>query len=161
MLRRLVPLLALFLATAPCEAGTLTNLTHQIPDGAIITMQLTDGTVLAQGGNETDWWVLTPDNTGSYQKGTWKQVASLPSGYSPYAQAEEVLADGRVVISGGEYNFDQFAFTNQSAIYDPVANTWAMINPPKGWTNIGDSPSVILPDGLFCLATSSRPRWRR
>lgn len=151
MLRRLVPLLALFIATAPAGAGTLTNLAHQIPDGAIITMQLTDGTVLAQGGNETDWWKLTPDNTGSYQKGTWTKMADLPSGYSPYAQAEAVLADGRVIISGGEYNFDQFAFTNKTAVYDPIANTWTMIDPPKGWCCVGDSPNIVMSDGRFVL----------
>ena len=151
MLRRIVPLLALFLAAAPCQAGTLTNLTHQISDGAIITMQLTDGTVLAQGGNETDWWKLTPDNTGSYKNGTWTRLANLPSGYSPYAQTEAVLANGKVIISGGEYNFGEFAFTNLTAVYDPVANTWTMIDPPKGWTNIGDTPSIVLPDGRFVL----------
>ena len=145
--------LAAFLAAAPFSAGaqTLTQLAHQPPTGAIVTMQMTDGTVIAQGGNENDWWQLTPDNTGSYQNGTWKQVASLPGGYEPYAMAEAVLADGRLVISGGEYNFGQFAFTNQSAIYDPLANTWTMIDPPKGWTNIGDAPSIVLPDGRFVV----------
>ena len=55
------------------------------------------------------------------------------------------------IISGGEYNFDEFAFTNQSAIYDPKANTWKMVDPPKGWTNIGDTTSIVLPDGRFVL----------
>jgi len=151
MFRRFAFSAALLLAATASNAQTLTNLTHQPPDGAIITMQLTDGTVLAQGGGETDWWKLTPDNTGSYKNGTWSKMASLPAGYSPYAQAEAVLADGRVIISGGEYNFDQFAFTNQTAVYDPVANTWTMIDPPKGWTNIGDSPQIVLPDGRFVL----------
>jgi hypothetical protein len=145
--------LSTILAALPLCAGaqTLTNLAHQPPDGAIITMQMTDGTVIAQGNQDSDWWKLTPDNTGSYKNGTWKQIASLPSGYSPYAQAEAVLADGRLVISGGEYNFGQFAFTNQSAIYDPLADTWAMIKPPKGWSNIGDAPSIVLPDGRFVV----------
>jgi hypothetical protein len=147
-------LAAMTLAAAmPFSAGaqSLTNLTHQPPDGAIITMQMTDGTVIVQGGGETDWWKLTPNNTGSYVNGTWTQIASLPSGYSPYAQAEAVLADGRLVISGGEYNFDQFAFTNKSAIYDPLADKWTSIKPPKGWTNIGDAPSIVLPDGRFVV----------
>src|SRR5882757_2196287 len=100
MFRRFAFIAALVLAASSADAQTLTNLAHQISDGAIITMQLTDGTVLAQGGNETDWWKLTPDNTGSYLHGTWARVADLPSGYSPYAQAEAVLADGRVIISG-------------------------------------------------------------
>jgi len=101
-----IPLAFAFAAT-PSFAQTFTHLAHQPPDGAIFTMQLTDGTVLAQGGSETKWRKLTPDNTGSYVNGTWTQVARLPAGYSPYAQAEAVLADGRVVVSGGEYNFDQ------------------------------------------------------
>lgn len=151
MFRRLALTLVLMFAAAPVQAQTFTNLLHQPPDGAIITMQMTDGTVLAQGGGETDWWKLTPDNTGSYQKGTWTKMASLPAGYSPYAQTEAVLADGRLIISGGEYNFDQFAFTNLTSIYDPVANTWTMIDHPKGWCCVGDTPSIVLPDGRFVL----------
>ena len=151
MLRRIALTLAVMFAAAPVQAQTMTNLVHQPPNGAEITMQLTDGTVLAQGFSDNDWWKLTPDNKGSYVNGSWTKMATLPSGYAPYAQAEAVLADGRVIISGGEYNFGEFAFTNQTAIYDPVANTWTMIDPPKGWTNIGDSPSIVLPDGRFVL----------
>src|SRR3569833_1663552 len=115
MLRRFALVLAFACAATPSFAQTFTHLTHQPPDGAIFTMQLTDGTVLAQGGSETKWWKLTPDNTGSYVNGTWSQVASLPAGYSPYAQAEAEHTEGRVVVAGGEYNFDQFAVTNQTA----------------------------------------------
>ncbi|HEX4159281.1 MAG TPA: hypothetical protein VHY79_12480 [Rhizomicrobium sp.] len=152
-----VALAAMMLTAAlPFSAGaqSLTNLKNQPPDGAVITMQMTDGTVVAQGGNLNDWWKLTPDNTGSYVNGTWTQLATLPTGYAPYAMAEAVLADGRLVISGGEYNetFDCCQFTNQSAIYDPLKNTWSMIKPPKGWTNIGDAPSIVLPDGRFVIA---------
>ncbi len=147
-------------AILPFSAGaqTLTDLKSQPPDGAIVTMQMTDGTVLVQGQNETDWWKLTPDKKGSYVNGTWSQVASLPSGYSPYANAQAVLADGRLVVSGGEYNFNQFAFTNQSAIYDPLTNKWTMIPPPKGWSNIGDPPSIVLPDGRFVIAFKFRTK---
>ncbi|HEX3666171.1 MAG TPA: hypothetical protein VHU23_13180 [Rhizomicrobium sp.] len=144
-----------FAAALPISAGaqTLTSLTNQPPDGAVITMQMTDGTVIAQGENDNDWWKLTPDNKGSYVNGTWTQLATLPSGYSPYAMAEAVLADGRLLISGGEYNetFNCCQFTNQSAIYDPLKDTWTMVAPPKGWTNIGDAPSIVLPDGRFVI----------
>ena len=83
--------------------------------------------------------------------GTWTQVASLPAGYSPYAETEAVLIDGRVIIEGGEYNFGSFAFTNQGAVYDPLANTWTMQQPPTGWDFFGDSPSAVLPNGKFMM----------
>jgi hypothetical protein len=136
----------------PAVAGTVKQLAHQSPDGAVFTMLMTDGTVLAQGFGETDWWKLTPDNKGSYINGTWKQVASLPSGYAPYANAESVLADGRLVIAGGEYNFGNFAFTNLSAIYDPIKDKWTDITPPTQLLPfIGDSPANVLPDGRFVV----------
>ncbi len=118
--RFLLALAALaFAATAVANAQTVVNLKNQAPDGVVVAMLLTDGRVLAQGGNSSDWWTLTPDINGSYVNGTWKQVASLPAGYSPLYMAEAVMIDGRVVIEGGEYNFFSFAFTNMGAGYDP------------------------------------------
>lgn len=141
----------LLAVTAGAFAQTLTPLVNQPPDGDIICFQLTDGTVLVQGGAETDWWKLTPDKNGSYVNGSWTQMASLPSGYDPLYFASAVLADGRVIIEGGEYLNDQYAFTNKGAVYDPTANTWKMQPPPKGWGFIGDSPSVVLPDGKYLI----------
>ncbi len=150
--RFLLALAALaFAVTAVANAQTITKLKNQAPDGVIVSMLLTDGRVLAQGYGSSDWWTLTPDITGSYVNGTWQQVASLPSGYSPLYMAEAVMIDGRVVIEGGEYNFDSFAFTNMGAGYDPIANTWTMISPPAGWGFIGDSPSAVLPNGQFLV----------
>jgi hypothetical protein len=133
------------------QAQTLTNLRNQPPDGAGISFLLTDGTVLTQGNQGQDWWKLTPDINGSYVNGTWSQVASLASNYDPYAFASQTLADGRVLIEGGEYNFGSFSFTNMGAVYDPAANTWTPLTPPVGWGYIGDSPSAILPNGHFLI----------
>jgi hypothetical protein len=132
-------------------AQKLQNLVNQPPDGAGIGLQLTDGTVIFQGNQQTDWWKLTPDNFGSYVKGTWSQIASLPSGYSPLYFASAVLADGRVVVVGGEYNFGQFVLTNKAAIYDPKADKWTSLGHPKSWPYLGESPSVVLPDGKFLV----------
>src|SRR5215475_9097731 len=132
-------------------AQTLQNLTHQPPAGVGMTFQLTDGSVMFQGNAEANWYKLTPDINGSYLNGTWAKLASLPSGYIPDAFASAVLADGRLLIEGGEYNNNQFTLTNQGAIYDPKANTWTKVAPPTGWTTTGDSPSVVLPDGRFLL----------
>lgn len=148
------------LALSGAQAQTLKTLVNQPPDGIQITFQLTDGTILAQGNGASDWWRLTPDNTGSYVNGTWTQVASLPQGYVPDDFASAVLADGRVVITGGEYNNGNFALTNQGAIYDPKANTWTPLAPPKGWNYIGDSPSVVLPNGKFVVGNKLTKQMR-
>jgi hypothetical protein len=143
----------LFALSGVSLAQKLTNLVNPAPDGGFVEYLLTDGTVVIQGGGCSDWWKLTPDSFGSYVKGTWKQLPSLPSGYAPYATAGAVLADGRLLVSGGEYSDcgGEFTLTNQSAIYDPKTNKWTMVAPPKGWYDIGDSPDVVLPNGQFLL----------
>jgi hypothetical protein len=154
MLKKLSVVLILLLAACGFSlAQTLQTLVHQPPDGAGIAFLLTDGTVIVQGNNESDWAKLTPDNKGSYVNGTWKTIASLPAGYVPDAFASAVLPDGRVIIEGGEYNNNQFAFTNLGAVYDPVKDTWTKQKPPKGWGFIGDSPSAVLPNGHFLLGS--------
>ena len=110
-------------------------------------MLLTDGSVLVQAAPEpadgvsaADFYILTPDANGDYAKGTWRKIASPPAGYAPYATNEAVLADGRVLFVGGEYNQDQYqicrsspsALTNMSAIYDPATDSWTMIPAPGG-----------------------------
>jgi len=132
-------------------AQTLTPLKNQPPDSAGIGYLLTDGTVIFQGNGESDWAKLTPDNKGSYVNGTWSQIASLPSGYVPLYFGGAVLADGRVVILGGEYLNNNFYLTNMGAIYDPKADTWTKLGHPKNWGFIGDSPSAVLPDGRWLM----------
>ncbi|HEX4159583.1 MAG TPA: hypothetical protein VHY79_14025 [Rhizomicrobium sp.] len=144
-------LAALVLAPGLATAQKVVLLKNQPPGGAWVTYQMTDGTVLAQSGDENTWYKLTPDNTGSYVNGSWTQVASLQPGYQPLYFAGAVLADGRLVITGGEYNQNNFAFTNQGAVYDPLKNVWTVLKPPKGWKWIGDSPSSVLPDGRFMV----------
>jgi hypothetical protein len=138
---------------ATASASTLQTLAHQPPRTVGLPLLLTDGSVMAQGSSLTDWYRLTPDASGSYVNGTWTQLASLPaaSGYVPDAFASAVLADGRVVIVGGEYNQGIFTLTNLGAIYDPVKNVWAMLPAPAGWDFIGDSPSLVLPNGQFII----------
>jgi hypothetical protein len=146
-------LILLLAAPGVLKAQTLQTLVHQPPDGVGISFLLTDGTVITQGNGGSDWAMLTPDKFGSYLNGTWKSIASLPAGYVPSAFASAVLADGRLIIEGGEYNNGQFAFTNMGAVYDPVKNTWTKQKPPDGWGFIGDSPSAVLPNGHFLLGS--------
>ena len=124
---------------------------------------LTDGTVIAHEQCGPTWWRLTPDQFGSYVNGTWKRIASLPSGYAPLYFGSAVLPDGRVMIAGGEYNATggncQAVWTTLGAIYDPKTNVWTPVAPPAGWTSIGDAQSIVLPNGTYmqanCCTTQS------
>ncbi len=163
-------------------SGTWVPLNHQPSFGPESAFLLTDGRILAQDGNLTNvaWWTLTPDNTGSYINGQWTKVASpsnCPNGYpgqststvySPLYYASAVLADGRLVMIGGEYNYNYNystaynggkpgppVWTDQGAIYDPVANSWTCITAPSSWPQIGDAASVVLDDGTFMTTNTS------
>src|SRR5579863_7856803 len=131
---------------------TWTALKNQPIFSANDALLLTDGRVIVQDTNASDWWTLTPDENGSYVKGTWKQVASLQSGYSPLYHAAAILPDGRLMIQGGEYNGgNNGVWTNQGSIYDPVKNKWTPVAAPTGWSQIGDAQSIVLSDGTFML----------
>ena len=127
----------------------------QPPDFMQLAFLMTDGSILAQGeSNWSNWYKYVPDASGSYADGTWTTVASLPSGYAPDAYAAAVLPDGRLLISGGEYNIPgnyDLQLVNLGAIYDPIKNTWTKLGHPNGWGWIGDSPSMLLPNGTFLL----------
>ena len=83
-------------------AQRMQMIAHQPPTGMQLAWLATDGSVIAQANNSSDWYKYVPDNTGNYLNGTWTELASLPSGYSPSAFSSAVLADGRLAISGGE-----------------------------------------------------------
>ena len=146
----------LSIATGMAVAQTWTPLNHQPSFAAATLHLLTDGTVIVhhEDGNSgyTDWWKLTPDINGSYVNGTWTQVASLPSNYGPESFGSAVLADGKMIIEGGEQNFADYVWTTLGAIYDPVANAWTMVNPPSGWGTIGDASTVVLANKTLMLA---------
>ncbi len=147
---------ALLSAGLLCSAQSWQPLTHQPSFTAGHALLLTDGTVMVHHEDPNDgfseWYKLTPDINGSYVNGTWSQLASLSSDYGPLFFASAVLADGRVIVEGGEQNFAQYVWTNRGAIYNPVANTWTNMSPPSGWSRIGDAQSAVLFNKKFLLA---------
>jgi hypothetical protein len=161
---KLIPLppkkgpIALAATAAPAAGSPWQLLTNQPPVldyadcGPGNPILLTDGTVMVQDDGCQDWWKLTPDEFGSYVNGSWTQLASTPAGYSPLYHSSAVLPDGRVIIEGGEYNFLQPVWTNLGAIYDPRTDTWTSVNPPTGWSTIGDAQGVVLSNGTFMQA---------
>ncbi|HEV2171835.1 MAG TPA: hypothetical protein VGR40_12850, partial [Candidatus Binatus sp.] len=156
----------------PITSGFWTPLNNQPPFHAAANIYLlTDGRVMAEDATLTNvaWWTLTPDITGSYINGTWTEVSSpgpCPNGqnaasttYAPLYNAGAVLPDGRLVVIGGEYDYNYTyvngtgqVWTDQGAIYDPVADSWTCITAPSGWNEIGDAQSVVLPSGKFMIA---------
>jgi hypothetical protein len=137
---------------------------------------LTNGTVMVQESKSADlyflgiprlayatsrWWKLTPDAFGSYANGSWSRLADSHVARTFYASA--VLADGRLVVCGGEYSDTTGAvvqdWTNTCEIYDPVRNAWTMFDPPtkpgsnQPWSQIGDAPCAVLADGTFLLGS--------
>src|SRR6266404_3800619 len=138
------------------DAGTWTKLTNATPNGAGINqiLLLQDGTIMAQDSKfatPNPWYKLTPDKTGSYINGTWSTRAPLTI-YDPLYFGSAVLPDGRVIIEGGEYDKGNPVWTTKGAIYNPKTNTWLSVNPPSGWSTIGDAQTVVLPNGTFMLA---------
>jgi hypothetical protein len=144
------------------QAQTVTPLKNGVPyDGVIYGWQLTDGSLLFQGGLLQDFYRFKPDKSGSYLNGTYYLAASLPPDYVPYATSGGVLPDGRVLLIGGEYTMDKavtkreyhlvFDLTNKMAVYDPVKDTWTPVAPPAGFDFIGDSPWTVLANGHLLL----------
>jgi hypothetical protein len=152
-----------------CSGVLFTVLANQPPEIGYLSLLLTDGTVMMQSASDASvFYNLMPAADGGYVNGTWRRLASPPAGYAPVDGAQVVLADGRVLFVGGEYNQNQYqlpfapsGLTNMSAVYDPAADSWAMIAPPPGVAYIGDSPSAVLPDGSFVFGRKlGRDMWR-
>jgi hypothetical protein len=131
---------------------------------------LTDGTVMMQEFKSffsatwatRRWWKLTPDSSGSYQNGSWSQLADSNLARTYFASA--VLADGRVVVCGAEYSDASGTikndWNNSCEIYDPVANTWTSFaspakpgSVPSVWEEIGDAPCTLLPNGTLLIGS--------
>ncbi|MBV9696206.1 MAG: hypothetical protein JO005_04685, partial [Gammaproteobacteria bacterium] len=93
-----------------CAPPQFVALANQPPTSGYLALLLTDGTVMMQSNADAGvFYALSPDATGGYLQGTWRRLASPPVGYAPYAGAQAVLADGRVLFVGGEYNQNQYS----------------------------------------------------
>ena len=138
---------------------------------------LTNGTVMCHQQSTNQWHRLSPDQSGSYINGAWDSppIAPMPNGndasfgcmgctFAPLYYVSAVLADGRVVVIGGEYNSPGGqVWTNIGFMYDPATDppggtcpgcgSWStqLTNPFPG-NNFGDAQSVILPNGTLLIA---------
>jgi hypothetical protein len=140
---------------------------------------LTNGTVMCHQSSSNQWHRLSPDQSGSYINGAWDSppISPMPNGtdtsfgacatgctYGPLYFASAVLADGRVVVIGGEYNTPGGqVWTNMGFMYDPATDppggtcpgcgSWsAQLTNPFPGNNFGDAQSVILQNGTMLIA---------
>lgn len=140
---------------------TWTTLANTPPEGLQLCLLLTDASLLCQAVQ--NWYRLIPDSSGSYVEGSWSLYTKFPTaiGYIPQAFASAVLADGRVAVMGGEYNYFNgqagFTLTGMGMIFDPVAISWTVLAPPPStgspnhWQCIGDAPASVLADGRWAI----------
>jgi hypothetical protein len=145
---------ALLTASQNASAGTWTPLAHTAPGPISLMLLLPDGTVMANHQNGStigiNWYLLTPDSAGSYVNGTWTTLAPMHD-TRLYFQSQ-VLRDGRVYVSGGEYGTGG----PKAEVYDPMTNLWTVIAPPASlWNpstdNFYDCNLEMLPDGKVLL----------
>lgn len=133
-------------------AGSWLPLVNQPQFTASTMLLLTNGRIMCQDENRTIWWGLTPDASGSYANGYWDPLASMRDARMYYGSA--VLADGRVLVIGGEYaGGDQSEDIARGEIYDPYFDFWNDISTPAGWYAIGDAPLCVLFDGTVLLGS--------
>ncbi|MBV9745191.1 MAG: hypothetical protein JO099_15630 [Acidobacteriia bacterium] len=138
--RRGVYSLPLFALLSLISAGsgyaaswTLLNDTTVCPGSGVgLLIQATDGRILAQCKDGQSWFALTPNSTGSYANGSWKQLATEPTPRIYFA--DQIMRDGRLFIAGGEYTGPLLAlglpiWSNTGEIYDPASNSWTPITP--------------------------------
>jgi hypothetical protein len=106
--------------TKPATAPTSLNTMLLTPDGAVMILS---------GDDNKRWVKLSPDKTGSYANGKFKDLKEMSIGRRFFDS--EVLPDGRIWVLGGEYTGPYLTRTDISSgeIYDPVANSWSPITP--------------------------------
>ncbi len=138
-------------AAQSASAGTWTKVVNNPPGSVGLMLLLSDGTVMCSNpGTSNAWYKLTPNAAGSYVNGTWTTLAPMLD-TRLYIQTQ-VLKDGRVYCSGGEYGTGG----PKASVYDPTTNVWTALTIPASlWNpatdNFYDCNSEILPDGSVLL----------
>jgi hypothetical protein len=154
-------LVSMFFCWSTANGGAaflLTDGTVMMQESAASNLYFLGIPLIAYGTNR--WWKLTPNEFGSYAQGTWSRLADSKIGRRSYASA--VLADGRLIVCGGEYSDAsgtvQMDWTNTCEVYDPVENRWTSFDPPSTtagqlWDQIGDASCALLSDGTFLIGS--------
>jgi hypothetical protein len=143
--------------------GTWQPLNNPQPANIDAMLLLTDGSIMCKEYETPNWHKLIPDKESEYANATWLTLSPMPNNApvgqngpanAPLYFASAVLRDGTVFCAGGEYNGAPQVDLLAAELYDPVTDIWTPIATPSGWTNIGDAPSCVLPDGRLLLGNA-------
>src|SRR5438874_7496898 len=126
--------------------GNWQSLTNQPAFNTSTMILLTDGRVMVQEERTNHWYVLAPDDKGSYIDGKWSALPDMSFWRRYYASG--ILKDGRFFLCGGE-DSDDGGDTNKGEIYDPVTQEWTPIEPAP--CKVGDAACCVLPDGRILI----------
>ena len=158
----LVLLTCAFLSMQAGAVGAWTKLDKAAPAGIGTMLLLPNGTVMAQqSGISANWYLLIPDNHGSYIHGNWTNLNSMT--YTRLYYSSAVLQNGQVFVAGAEYGTGW----NRAEIYNPGTGNWTEIavpsnlitqnntvNPTNGINSAGfmDSGCVLLQNGTVLIS---------
>ncbi len=137
--------------SAPVLGGTWTKVVNNPPGAAGLMLLLNDGTVMVTNpGVTANWYKLTPNAKGSYINGTWTTLANAP--HTRLYFQSEVLKDGRVYVSGGEYGTGG----PYADMYNPATNSWTNLPIPAALWNPAnddfyDCNLEVRPDGSLIM----------
>ena len=89
-------------------------------------------------------------------KAVYRQVAPMPVGLNwPNAT---VVADGRVVVTGGTVLSNQLVGINDRAlIWNPAADSWSQSGPSSGTARMYHSIAILLRDGSVLVGGGGAP----
>ena len=140
----LLTLTVVWLPEKTLGVGYWTALANNPGDTITECILLPDGTVLAEGSNNS-WWSLAPDSNGHYANGTW--TARNNSSWGHQGGSTAVLQNGNVFISGGENGNG----TNKVEIFNTANGTWSVAINPTYFGNIYDGNAMLLSNGKVMI----------
>jgi hypothetical protein len=148
-------------------AGTWTQLQNQFPEtvGRAVeaAILMPDGSVMVNSIDQfTHWYRLSAGPSGGFVDGTWTQLPNSLLGRHSFPAAP--LRDGRLLVCGGEFIFDQNGNFqsdgpyNQCEIFDPNSGangTWTRTTdfaiPGQTGATIVDGVMAPLPNGKILV----------
>jgi hypothetical protein len=142
-----------------------------VPDGPLerraahVQVLLKDGRVLVAGGESDDSPFTPLRSCEIFDPSSFRFVAAAPMHQARSFAAGAVLADGRVLVTGGQGTDAQggFVVRADAEIYDPAADAWTPVAAPMVRAR-STHFAVALPDGgLLVLGgtpqSASAERW--